>query len=309
MESSGFTLNTTDQVAVFVYQWFPEAGTRCKGVVQLIHGMAEHAGRYQYFAQALTAAGYLVYAPDLRGHGRTAGVVERTGYLADRNGWQLLVNDTYQLSRKIKGAHPGLPLFLFGHSMGSFLARHYISLHGTELQGVILSGSGGDPGLFGLMGRLLARWECKRKGKRSRSKLLDRLSFGQYNNSFRPVRTAFDWLSRDQAAVDRYIADPFCGMVATAGFFADLLSGIKLIHQPEVVNQIPKTLAVYFIAGDQDPVGKKTAGVREVVRSYQQAGMEGVSCQFYRGARHELLHETNRDEVIQAIIHWLNDHI
>ncbi len=309
MGSVDFKLSAEDSVNIHVYSWGVEKDNNARGVVQIAHGMAEHGKRYESFAQALVKRGYLVYANDHRGHGETAGSIENLGYFADENGWDLVVKDMYLLTQQIKSKHPDLPVFLFGHSMGSFLARDYISLFGKEIKGVILSGTSGDPGFLANIGILLTKLTCLLKGKKAKSPLMDKLSFGSYNNAFKPVRTEFDWLSRDKEEVDKYINDPFCGTVFTEGFFNDLLKGIKNIHKPDVIQVIEKDLPIYIFSGEKDPVGKNTKGVLEVIRDYQKAGIKDVTYRFYKDGRHEMLNELNREEVIKDVIQWFDDHI
>lgn len=307
MEFKNFEFKSQDDAKITGYKWIPK-NENLKGVVQISHGMAEHAARYDEFAVALGQAGYAVYANDHRGHGKTAGSLENAGYFADENGWKLVIGDLYAVTKIAKSAYPQLPLFLFAHSMGSLFARNYISIHHNDLKGVILSGTGGDPGLLGSIGRFIAQREAKKKGKKFRSELMNKLSFGNFNKAFMPARTDFDWLSRDAKEVDKYIADPYCGFVCTAGFYVDLLTGIKLINSSENINNIPKDLPVYFFSGDMDPVGGKTKGVMQVYNTFQKAGIKDLEIKFYKDARHEMLNEINRAEVFADVINWLDKH-
>jgi alpha-beta hydrolase superfamily lysophospholipase len=309
MKSKTFIFKTKNDVDIFVYKWLPENESGVKAVVQLSHGMAEHGKRYERFAEALTDSGYAVYINDHRGHGKTAGSVEALGYFADESGWDLVVDDMHRLTGVIKENHPGLPVFLLGHSMGSFLSRNYIYLYGNELKGVILSGTAADPGLLGSIGIRLAKHECRKKGKKAKSPLLDRLSFGSFNKAFKPARTDFDWLSRDNEEVDKYIHDPYCGEMFTAGFYLDLLKGIQTINLKSNTDLVPKDLPIFLFAGDMDPVGKNSKGVKQVFKVYQKAGIQDVTCKFYKEGRHEMLNEINREEVFGDIIKWLDNHI
>ncbi len=309
MKSVDFKLTSEDGKKIHVYSWGIEKNNNPRAVVQIAHGMAEHGKRYGDFAQALVNNGYMVYANDHRGHGKTAGTIEKLGYFADKNGWDLVVKDVYLLTQTIKSKHPDLPVFLFGHSMGSFLARDYISLFGKEIKGVILSGTSGDPGFLANIGTWLTKLECFLKGKKAKSPLMNKLSFGSLNNAFKPVRTDFDWLSQDNEEVDKYINDPFCGTVFTSGFFNDLLQGIKNIHKPDIIQAIEKDLPIYIFSGEKDPVGKNTKGVLEVVKEYQKAGIKDVTHKFYMNGRHEMLNELDREKVIKDVIQWLDDHI
>ncbi|GAX90300.1 alpha/beta hydrolase [Effusibacillus lacus] len=307
MNQATFSFPSVDGTEIHVYKWTPD--TEVKGIVQIAHGMAEHAGRYSHFAEALTGEGYAVYANDHRGHGRTAGQQENLLYFADENGWELVLEDMHQLSQLIKREHPGLPLFLLGHSMGSFLARSYIQQYGGELSGVLLSGTGGTPGILGYIGTALARMEIRNKGRKGKSALLTNLTFGNYNKAFQPARTEYDWLSRDSNEVDKYIHDPYCGGMATAGFYADMLTGIQHLDKPERLGKIPEDLPIFLFSGDKDPVGNNSRGVLQTYRNFRKAGVKDVSCKLYPGGRHEMLNEINKAEVYRDVIDWLNKHI
>ncbi len=308
MKSDTFSFKASDGTKIAAYRWLPEAKSNIKAAVQIAHGMAEHAARYDRFAKELVKSGYAVYANDHRGHGKTAGALENVGYFADEKGWDKVVDDMRVLNGIIKKENPKVPIFLFGHSMGSFLSRQYSMLYGSDIKGLILSGTGGDPGLLGKIGLLLAKREAKRKGSKTRSPLLDKLSFGAFNKAFKPNRTNFDWLSRDNAEVDKYVADPYCGDVFTAGFFCDMLGGLAFINDSKNIARIPKELPVYLFSGSMDPVGANTKGVLQVFNSLVKAGIRDVTYKFYQDARHETLNETNRDEVFQDVIAWLNQH-
>ncbi|WP_175482556.1 alpha/beta hydrolase [Thermoflavimicrobium dichotomicum] len=299
-----FTYPSLDGTKIAANKWL--TGQKAKGVVQIAHGMAEHSRRYHAFATFLTREGYMVYANDHRGHGETAGSKENLGYFADENGWEQVVDDLHELTKIIKKEQPGLPVFLLGHSMGSFLSRRYIQKYGNEVAGVILSGTGSYPGLLGDIGRLLAKWIMRWRGKKARSKLFHQLSFGKFNKPFKPNRTPFDWLTRDEKEVDRYMEDPYCGELATISFYHDLLMGMKEMDQPDRLRLVPKDLPIFFISGEKDPVGHNTKGVLETIHRYQQAGITNLCYKFYKEARHEILNELNREEVYQDIVRWLN---
>lgn len=310
MKTETFTFDSENGVKIFYYKWSPDDGVKPLAAVQIAHGMAEHAARYERFAEYLAAAGYIVYANDHRGHYKSAGRLDNTGFFAENDGWKLAVNDLHTLTGIIKKENMGLPVYLFGHSMGTFLFRNYLYIYSNEeLKGVVLSGTGGNPGILGKVGVMIAKVEKSLKGPRHRSSLLNGLSFGSFNKPFRPNRTDFDWLSRDQAEVDKYVADPYCGFVCTTSFFVDMLGGIIDIHKPENVNKTPKTLPVYFFAGEKDPVGNFSRGVTEVFNMYKNAGLKDVTCKFYKDGRHEMLNELNRDEVFADVKHWLDSHL
>lgn len=304
MQGASFTITAADGAALFVHGWRPDAGPQ-RGVVHIAHGLAEHGARYGRLAAALTAAGYAVYAGDLRGHGRTARTPEELGFFAERDGWRKCLDDIWQLNRRIAADHPGTPIVLLGHSMGSFMAQHFISAHGDVLAGAVLSGSGGRPSPLAVAGRVIARLERLRLGRRGRSALLHAFSFGAFNKPFEPARTPFDWLSRDTAEVDKYIADPLCGFVASVQLWVDMLDALGDATSAKRQANIPKGLPIYVIAGSRDPVGGNTRSVAQLLASYRRAGLARVLHRFYADARHELFNETNRDEVTRDLITWL----
>jgi len=305
MRERTFELWMDDGVELHVYRFEPES-VPAKAAVQIEHGMAEHAGRYARVAEALTAAGYAVYADDHRGHGRTAQSPADLGWFAAQDGWSRVVEDFQALRERIEEEHPKRPVFLLGHSMGSLLAQSYAAKHGEGLAGLVLSGTGGGTGLLAKLGLWLAKAERKRLGPRGRSKLLQKASFGSYNKAFAPVRTEFDWLSRDAAEVDAYVADSLCGFDMTTQGWCDVISGVLEIESSATIAKVPRKLPVYLMSGALDPVGRQTKGVRWLAAQYERVGMLDVRTRFYEGARHELFNETNRDEVVAELIAWLD---
>ncbi|MFW5470661.1 alpha/beta hydrolase [Knoellia sp. CPCC 206435] len=306
MESSTLAVSAVDGTSLHTYRWLPDGPTH--GVVQIVHGMAEHAARYERFAEALTGAGYAVYAHDQRGHGHTAAKADH-GIFADRDGWSTVVADVSTVTEFAQTEHPGLPVVLFGHSMGSFVSRAYAALHSARLAGLVLSGTGGNPGPLAAVGKAVAGVQSRVRGRRHQSGLMTKLTFGQYNAAFKPARTDFDWLSRDEAEVDKYVADPLCGNVFSAAFYADLLGGLQQINRSAAFAAVPRDLPVLVFSGSADPVGGGGKGVREVAEAYRSAGLSDVTLTIYPDARHEMLNETNRDEVTADVIAWLDAHL
>lgn len=307
MRAYEFYFKSKDNLDIHVYKWWPEDETKIRGIIQIAHGMAETADRYERFAKFLTDNGYVVYINDHRGHGKTAGEKEEVGYLGDKDGFQYLVEDMYLLTKKIREEYRELPIFLFSHSMGSFAAQEYIMHYGEVLQGAILSGTNGRQGIVLDLGLMVAKYEAKKKDRKAQSPLLDKLIFGNYNKQFKPNRTPFDWLSRDEKEVDKYIANPFCGTVFTVGFFHDFLSELKYIEAKENIYKIPKNLPLYIFAGDKDPVGRNGKGIVTLYNTYKNAGLKNVTYKLYPGGRHEMLNETNRDEVMQDTLAWIEE--
>jgi len=277
-------------------------------VVQIVHGMAEHASRYEEFAGSLAENGFAVYAADQRGHGQTAGKPENVGFVAEKDGWNILVNDQIKLTEIIKKENPGLKVFLLGHSMGTFIVRDYVFSNGKAIAGIILSGTSCDPGILAYIGKLIAKWQIKRNGYKAKSPLLDRMSFGKFNSYFKPNRTAFDWLSTNDENVDKYIADPYCGGIFSCSFFYDLIYGVKKINKFENIKKVPADLSILLISGEKDPVGNFTKGVLKVYEDYKRAQIKDLKYKFYPGLRHEILNETGKKTVYKDIMDWLNTH-
>ena len=305
MKTDPLILNTTDGTPIAVNRYFPDDSSKLRAIVQIVRGMSEHADRYHEFAEVLSGNDFAVYANHHRGHGKTAGSLENTGYFADSNGWDRVVEDMHQLTQIIIENHPDTPIFLFGHSMGSLLARDYIARFGGTIRGVILSSTAGGLGIMGAIGVLIARLVVAIKGKKHRSKLLNHLSFGSFNQAFKPNRTPFDWLSRDNNEVDQYISDPYCGGIFTAKGFDDLIAGTQKVSAFKFINQIPKDLPALFLCGTHDPVGKNAKGVRKIYEKFVKAGIKDLNYISYPNSRHELLHETNREVVYEDILMWL----
>jgi alpha-beta hydrolase superfamily lysophospholipase len=301
-----FSLTAPDGVELTVHRWLP--GRReLRGVVQIAHGASEHAGRYARLAEALAEAGYGVYANDHRGHGRTARALERFG-IAGPDGWNRLIEDARSLTRHIAAKHPGRPIILLGHSMGSLVAQHYLQRDAEGLAAVVLSGtlSSLPPGSEDLDARLDAA--IARQGRDVPSEDFAMLFVG-FNDRFADSgppggATGFEWLSRDHVEVKKYVDDPWCGHPLSNGFVADSLRERALIWAPGREERIPKHLPVLFIAGDQDPVGEFGEGVRRLADRYRRAGIP-VTERIYPGARHEMFNETNRDEVHADLLDWL----
>ncbi len=282
------------------YEWLPQAEPQA--VVVISHGMAEHAARYARFATALNAAGFAVYGFDHRGHGQTGQAGGTLGHMGDQDSWNRAVADLAAVCRLAAQRHPGKPLLLFSHSMGSFMGQQFLYDHGTMLAGAVLCGSTGKPPPIAALGRLVTRLERLRLGRRGISNLVQSLSFDAFNKRFQPQRTDFDWLSRDPAEVDKYIADPLCGFPISVQSWIDLLDGLQAIARPENQARIPKALPVFVIAGRHDPVSGGGAGLKQLLGAYADAGLRKVESRFYDDARHELLNEINRDEVTADVI-------
>jgi alpha-beta hydrolase superfamily lysophospholipase len=292
-------------MAIFVRRWLPAVQSP-RAAVLVAHGAAEHSQRYGRLARALNAAGYVAYAPDHRGHGQTAGALDQAGW-AGPDGWNGMLDDMHQLAGVIQEEHPGLPLFLFGHSMGSMLSQAYMERWGAELRGVILSGSTGA--LAGLDQALpLVDATAQGEAERQPSAIFGQM-FAGFNEPFVPARTGFEWLSRDEAEVQKYVDDPWCGFAFSNRLVADFMNGLAATWRSENEARIPKDLPMLIFSGALDPVGGNTEGVKELARRYAKLGIRDVEVVFYPEARHETLNETNRDQVQADIVAWLDRHV
>lgn len=304
MKQGHFTFTTGDGAELFVYHWKPDYEIG-KGIVQIAHGLAEHAGRYERLAEALTAEGYQVYAGDIRGHGRSARSQQDLGYFADHDGWDRVVRDLVEIAASAKAASPGIPIMLFGHSMGTLLAQQAIYEYPDTYDAVAMSGPNGKAGFLVQLGRVIARIERLRLGKHGRSDLINALSFDNFNRAYSPNRTAFDWLSRDEAEVDKYIADPNCGFVATNQLWIDLLDAIPRIIRRENWARVRPGLPIYLFSGRNDQANDQGRGCEFLAESYREFGLKNTSYRIYPQARHETLKEINREEVIEHLVEWL----
>ncbi|MBN2874954.1 MAG: lysophospholipase [Spirochaetales bacterium] len=305
MKTEEFSFIADDGKSIHVYHWAPSGDP--VACVLIAHGLGEHAARYSRFATSLTDAGYEVWAPDHRGHGKTAAEGE-LGWFANHDGFRRVIEDLHGLAERIRTDKPGAKLFLFGHSMGSFLAQGYISLYGTTLAGCILSGTAGSAGPILGVGRAIAGLGCQFKGQKTKSKLLAAMTFGAYNKPYEPARTPFDWLSRDPAEVDAYIADPLCGFTGTFGLYRDLLGGMAWIHAPATMAAVPTSLPLYLFAGQNDPVGAATGLFDWLFDKYKALGVSDLTKKLYPNGRHETLNDTCREEASADVVAWLRAH-
>lgn len=294
---------TSDDKKLITYKWETE---QPKGLILIIHGMSEHAARYDDFATFLSNNGFLTYAVDLRGHGKTAGSLEEVGQFAMENGWNKVLNDINELGTHLHKQHEDIPFILLGHSMGSFLVRNIAYQFPKLADGYILSATAGHPGLLGIVGKSVANINMKLAGKKKRSALMTKLTFGDFNKKYEKPRTDKDWLSRDTEVVDKYINDPYCMQIFTTQFFTDLLHGVLSINDFSNMLKMDKSKPILMFAGDMDPVGNYGKGPQEVADKLKRAGVEDVELKIYPEGRHEMLNETNKEEVYQLVLTWLN---
>jgi alpha-beta hydrolase superfamily lysophospholipase len=303
MQSEPFEISTADHHTIHGTEWRTDGDT--KGIIQLFHGLGEHHRRYERFARFATARGFSVFAHDHRGHGPHA---EEPGHFADSGGWQLLIEDGLLVNDFIREQCPERSIVLLGHSMGSYIAQQFAMFHDDRISALILSGSTRPQLLKLLPGRLIAYIESLRLGKRGKSALLDKLGFGDFNKPFQPARTELDWLSRDAAEVDAYIADPLCGGPYSCGLWLDLLRGLQSIRSDNELLRIRSDLPILLTGGENDPVGGDK-GITQLALHYAQTMHGRLSVKIYPEGRHEMLNETNRDEVTEDFVSWIETHL
>lgn len=286
-------------------RYTPDDLSEVRGVVQIVHGMAEYVERYEELARFLTDRGLVVTGEDHMGHGKSAEDNGRYGYFCRQDPATVLVRDVHRLKKTTQADFPGVPYVIMGHSMGSFITRNYMFRYGAGIDAAIIMGTGMQPRALLLASKAVAGLQQLFCGPEHVSKLLDKLAFGNYNKGIENPRTPFDWLSRDNDRVDAYVKDPLCGFVFTVNGFRTLFELIYRLHDPENLSRIPKNLPVLMVSGTADPVGDYGRGVRKAYDSLRGIGLENVSLHLFEGGRHELMNETNRDEIMEYLYGWI----
>ena len=285
-------------------QWLPEGKPR--GVIQIVHGIAEYAARYDALAKVFTDHGFAVVAEDHMGHGNSISEEIPQGCFAD--GWLTAVSDTYRLLQMTKEEYPDLPYIIYGHSMGSFMTRTLLYTYPEAgLAAAVISGTGWMPKPVLKSGRAICLLEGRHKGMNASSPTIDKLMFGSYNKGYENPRTPVDWLTRDEKEVDKYIADPLLGFSASIGLAREMLGGMLMNEDTKNLEKMPKDLPVLFVSGDKDPVGSNGKGVRQSYEAFRAVGMQDVRIKLYPDARHEMHNEINREELYQDVLAFLDE--
>lgn len=279
---------------------------KAKAIILINHGMAEHSGRYERLAKALSNAGYHVFAHDHRGHGETTAKDAPLGIFGSTNGLKKVQQDIEAVRSFATESYPSLPIILLGHSMGSILSLHYLIDHSDRLQAVMLLNSGVDGGPLLFVFRALLKIAKAFKGSDVPAILASKLTFDDWNNKFKPNRTAFDWLSQDNVEVDKYIADPKCGFAVSNGLWLDITDAIKRASKDAELIKIQKHLQILLVAGDKDPCSDYGKAVDRVAERLENVGIKNVTNLLLKDTRHESLNEINRDQTTQKIINWLD---
>lgn len=276
-----------------------------KAVLQFCHGMAEHSQRYLAFGEFLCENGIAFCIADHIGHGKSVSSTDELGYFAKKNGWIYLVKDQAKFTGIIKAQFADVPHIIAGHSMGSFVTRAYISMQKKQTSAAIIIGTGLSSAKLS-MGAPLSRLVQRIKGEQHKSKFIDNVSFGSYNKKIKSNKTKFDWLSRDENEVAKYIDDPLCGFLFSASAFADVSSILSFVSTKKWANSIDKSLPLYLLSGDKDPVSHYGKDVPVIAKRLGKSGVTDVQYKLYPDARHELLNETNKQEVYDDILNWIN---
>ena len=293
---------------IHTIEWKPVGEVRA--VLQICHGMVEYIRRYDEFAQFLCREGYYVVGNDHLGHGKSIQAKSEYGFFNEKYGNACVLGDMHTLRQRTEKKYPGVPYFMLGHSMGSSLLRQYLQMYGNGLSGAVLMGTVADHKKAALLfGKRLCRVMAAFRGWHYRSKMVDNLVLGAYNKKFKPARTRADWITSDNENLDMYVADPLCSFMFTVNAYYNVFSGMIGIQRKESVYMIPKGLPVLFVSGADDPVGEFGKGVRKIYEKYRAAGIRDVTLRLYKGDRHEILNEPDRDQVYKDLLGWFEKHI
>ncbi|MBR5312491.1 MAG: lysophospholipase [Clostridia bacterium] len=307
MKTEFFTFESHDNISLPAVLWIPE-GTP-KAVLQITHGMTEHIGRYDALAEALTARGIAAAGFDLRGHGKNPGDPACAAF--GEHGWEASLEDMHRFSAVLTERFPAIPRFLLGFSLGSFLVREYLNRYDDSLTGVLIAGTGHQPGFVLSVMAAVVKTQVKKAGFDRTTPLVENLSFGTYNKKFAPNRTPSDWLCSDDAQLDAYRADPLCRPAISSGLFLRLLESMKRTGNPEIYTNVRRDLPVLLLSGEDDPVGDSGKGVQRVEQAMRKAGMQNVSAKLFPGARHDIFHEESGRQAFQVrdvLTTWILNH-
>lgn len=300
-----FFYNSRDmKTKIHAVKWIPEG--EIKAVLQIAHGMDEYIERYEEFAGFMADNGFLVVGNDHLGHGKTAKTDEDFGYFCERDADMVIVRDVHRLKKKIQEEHPTKPYFLLGHSMGSFIVRKYMTLYGSGISGILLLGTGNRKMSDVNTGIMACKVISMFKGEKYRSEFVKKNSFKGYNSRYQQVRTPNDWLTRDEAVVDKYNSDKMCSFTFTCNAYLTVFKIIKYINKKENLDRIPKKLPVFIASGMEDPVGGYGREVEQVYNMLKETGISDVVMKLYPNDRHELLNELDKQEVYNDIKQWLD---
>lgn len=309
MKKEEFYFDSRDNdTKLHAVRWMPDS-ENVAGIVQIVHGMAEYVERYEELAAYLTDRNFVVTGEDHLGHGKSVPEGGQQGYFCEQDPATVVVRDVHRLKKMTQELYPGVPYFILGHSMGSFIARNYICRYGTGIDGALILGTGMQSAGLLLASKTVAAIEGAFRGQRHVSRMMDKAAFGAYNRRIAEKRTDYDWLSRDAERVDAYIADPDCGFVFTVNGFKTLFELISRAKKPENLRKIPAELPIFMASGAEDPVGNYGKGVEKAYRSLQGVGVRDLTLKLYPEDRHELMNELDREQVMADIAEWLTKYL
>lgn len=309
MKKEEFYFDSRDNdTKLHAVRWMPDS-ENVAGIVQIVHGMAEYVERYEELAAYLTDRNFVVTGEDHLGHGKSVPEGGQQGYFCEQDPATVVVRDVHRLKKMTQELYPGVPYFILGHSMGSFITRNYICRYGTGIDGALILGTGMQSAGLLLASKTVAAIEGAFRGQRHVSRMMDKAAFGAYNRRIAEKRTDYDWLSRDAERVDAYIADPDCGFVFTVNGFKTLFALISRAKKPENLRKIPAELPIFMASGAEDPVGNYGKGVERAYRSLQGVGVRDLTLKLYPEDRHELMNEPDREQVMADIAEWLTKHL
>lgn len=302
-------LISDDGHRMYTYLFIPDI--KPKAIVQIVHGLGEHAGRYKEIAEKLNKEGFLVCADDHRGFGRSTVSKDQMGHMADKNGHELIIEDMKHLMVNTKADYPNLPYFMMGHSMGSFLTRGFLIKYHKDLNGAIIMGTRGKPKGIETLGKTIANIQKSLFGGRKRAYLLDKLSVGGYGKKYFPKdKSDLAWLTSDKEEIKKAQEDEyFADKPASIETYVQLFELIDKISDKNNYSSMDKNFPILLISGDRDPVGDMGKGVKWVYEMYKSLGLNDVNISLYKDGRHEILNDVQRDDVANEIIAWLNTHM
>lgn len=292
---------------IHAIEWIPDG--RIKAILQICHGMTEHIGRYEEFAEYLNSQGIYVTGHDHLGHGSSVQSEEYYGYFHEKKGNQYVIGDIHKLREITQEKYPEKPYFMLGHSMGSFLLRQYLTMYNSGLKGAVIMGTGWHGKMELNLGQFLCRMIAAAKGWKYRSTFINNLSFGGYNKRFKNDKSGATWLSANAENCKRYEEDPLCGFVFTVNAYYQMFEGMKVLADKKSIENISKGLPVLFVAGSDDPVGNFGKSVHKVYMKYKKAGIRDVQLKLYKGDRHEILNENDREKVYEDLYTWISNRI
>lgn len=308
MKKSTFEFLSADKgTKIHAVKWEPDT-EKIQGILQITHGMVEYIERYEAFAEYMTNQGFLVVGHDHLGHGASVVSSEYWGYFAKQNGSDILVEDMNTLRIMTQKEYPELPYFMLGHSMGSFMLRKYLSKYGQNLRGAIIMGTGSQPDKMVKLGKRVCKFLAVFRGWSHRSKLVNNMAFSGNNKRFEAEGISA-WLTKDKEIVTSYNKEPRCTFIFTLNGFYNLFDTIHYINQPEHMDAIPKELPLFFVSGEDDPVGNYGAGVKEACEAYERVGIEDITWKLYPTDRHEILNELDKEKVYEDIYAWMKVHV